>query len=68
MTRHIVSLLKSKANKKMLTLKRTISLPDMLMNNNNVANNNNQNKEEDEVCAWGRGFEFYRIKLGFFYG
>ncbi|XP_066934051.1 voltage-dependent T-type calcium channel subunit alpha-1H-like isoform X1 [Clytia hemisphaerica] len=54
MTRHIVSLLKSKANKKMLTLKRTISLPDMLMNNNNVSNNNNQNTQEDETETQGQ--------------
>jgi len=37
MTKHIVSLMKSKQRKKPLTLKRTISLPDMLINNNNNA-------------------------------
>lgn len=37
MTQHIVSILKSKANKKML-MKRTISLPDILINKPNTEN------------------------------
>lgn len=47
MTQHIVSILKSKANKKML-LKRTISLPDMLITANNK-NNSDENKTGTQV-------------------